>query len=83
MFDYDKDAQRAAEILDQYDLNETLRSCFRNGQDDVHDVIDVIGYKFPELKEVLEDLTTEEFVDYINNKTNYGFWEYIAYRLHS
>lgn len=82
MFEYDKDAKQAVEILDKYDLTKFLYDCYSKGVIDILDILDVLEIKYPELETVLEDLTTDEFMEYICTKYNVRFAEDIRYRLY-
>ena len=82
MFEYDKDAERAAKTLDEYDFTENLSICYDAGYRDPDSIRTNIITNYKELKIVLEDdLTESEFLDYLCERYNVEFEEVITYRM--
>ena len=82
MFEYDKDSQRAAEELDKYDLTQVLSDCYDNGTVEACDIQhEGILVKYPELEDVMDNLTLSEFMLYISIRYGVVFDEVITYRM--
>lgn len=81
MFEYDKESMNAAKALDRYDLLGVLSSCYTSGRRDPSDIQEEITRRFVELKTIIEDLTLDEFMEYLSNRYNIWFEEVISYRL--
>jgi len=82
MFEYDKAAEAAASTLDAYDFTSILISCYDKRERDPWDIKKAIINKHPELKDVLDELSTyDEFMDYLCKKYHVRFEEIIHYSL--
>lgn len=82
MFEYDKDSQKAAEELDKYDLTQVLSDCYDNGTVEAWDIQhEGILVKYPELEDAMDNLTLDEFIEYIQKRYNVVFDEVITYRM--
>lgn len=82
MFDYDQASCKAASALDNYDLTEVLLECRNSGYRDPWDIQEKgIIVNFPELETVLDDLSLDEFMDYLRNRYTVRFDEVISYRM--
>lgn len=63
MFEYDAESMAAAEILNKYDLSDTLR-CFHGV--DLYEVIDNIdSLEIDEVTEAVHNFTADELVTYL------------------
>lgn len=84
MFEYDKYAKAAAEELDKYDFTEILSSCYDEGLRDFWDILDKIIEKHEELDVndgALDNLSSDEIMDYLSTRYNVRFDEIITYRM--
>ena len=82
MFDYDLASEKAAETLDEYDLSGLLLQCYDVGWVDPWDIRErAILVKHPELADALDELSTDEFVEYLTKRYNVRFEEVISYRM--
>ncbi len=81
MFEYDKDAERAAKILDGYDFTENLSLCYDTEKRDPDSIRTNIIVNHRDLEIVLDDLTESEFMDYLCERYNVEFEEVIRYRM--
>ena len=80
MFEYDKASQKAAEQLDNYDLTNILDWCYDANWRDPWDIKEKIRIEYPELDDILDDLSSDEFMEYLTSKYNIKFEEVISYR---
>lgn len=81
MFDYDEYSKAAAEKLDEYDFTEILSLCYDNSLRDPWDIRCKIEDEYNELEDTLDDLSTDEFIEYLSNRYNVYFEEVITYRM--
>lgn len=81
MFDYDKEAHAATEKLNEYDLRPFLVSCYRNDCRDIDDIMDRLPILYPQLESSMDNLSTDEFLDYLRVMYNAHFYEHITYEL--
>ena len=81
MFDYDEYSKAAAEKLDEYDFTEILSSCYDNNLRDPWDIKCEIEDEYGELEDILDDLSVDEFMEYLSNRYDVYFEEVIAYRM--
>lgn len=82
MFDYDLASEKAAATLDEYDLSGLLLQCYDVGWVDPWDIrARAILVKHPELADVLDELSTDEFMEYLTERYNVRFEEVISYRM--
>lgn len=82
MGDYDKIVQLAKEKLNEYDFTELLSDCYDLGLKDIYEIIDSILDEYPELDEdgtPLDDLSTDEIIEYLSKKYNVEFMEQTHY----
>lgn len=71
MFDYDKEAKHAVEILDKYNLTQILRKC--NGKQ-LYDVAKMLESYNQEIANIIFDLSADELGIYLQ-KRYYGHIE--------
>ncbi|MGN0246512.1 MAG: hypothetical protein ACI4DK_11200 [Lachnospiraceae bacterium] len=81
MFEYDEASQKAAEKLDNYDLTNILSWCYDASWRDPWDIKQKIQIEYPELDDILDDLSSDEFMEYLSKKYNVRFEEIISYRM--
>lgn len=82
MFKYDKDAQLAVETLDKYNLISVLKWCVNERVIDIWDIKKTIEQFEPELSEALDDLSTDELMEYLRERYGVRFEEVISYHLY-
>lgn len=85
MFEYDKNAEKAAKELDKYDFTKILNSCYDNRKKDLWDIVDKIIEEFPELDVdcgALDNLSGDEIMEYLSEKYNIGFYEITKYQMY-
>ena len=84
MFEYDKYAKAAVEKLDEYDFTHILSDCYDNGLRSLYDIRDKIAESHKELDAdngALENLSTDEFMEYICARYPVKFEEEITYKM--
>ena len=82
MFEYDDDARRASETLDKYDFTDILSECYDIGMRDPWDILyKGILVRYPELEDTTDNLSTDEFMEYLCKKYHVRFEEIISYRM--
>lgn len=81
MFDYDEDAKRAAEKLDEYDFTITLGECFDSYLRDPYDIRNCIAERYPEVEDALADLAEDEWMEYLSARYPVKFEEIVRYRM--
>lgn len=85
MFDYDADAKAAAEELDKHDLTDNVARCWRMRKTDPWDIKQFIqSESIPEhmeLFESLENLSSDELMEYLGDRYGVRFEEKISYRM--
>lgn len=84
MFEYDKYAKAAAEELDKYDFTEILSSCYDEGLRDFYDILDKIIEEHKELDVddgALDNLASDEIMDYLSARYDVRFDEIVTYRM--
>lgn len=79
MFEYDEASRRAVETLDGYNLTDFISGCYTIGCTNLWDVKDRMAEMFSELEPVLDDLTSDEFMEYLCNRYNVRFEEETSY----
>ena len=86
MFDYDEYASDAVKVLDKYDLRERIDWIIRCGCRDAYDIREIlvedyrnncIGYE--EVEEALENLSLDEFMEYLSVRYGIRWREDITY----
>lgn len=88
MFEYDTSSQQAAEYLDSLDLKARLIQCWEMGKTEVHDLKQsLVALTFePTEKEALEvaleELTADEFLDYLYERYKIRYYEEITYHIY-
>ncbi len=84
MFEYDIDSMLAAQKLDEYDLSSALNQCARNRWCHLQDIREWIGTNvYPELNEVLGELSDNELICYLEERYDVSFEEVFYYWMHS
>ena len=81
MFEYDKAAKITAEKLDKYDFGDILSWCYDANWREPWDIKQKISIEYNELDDVLDDLSSDEFMEYLSEKYNVRFEEIISYRM--
>ena len=81
MFEYDYEAMKAAERLDQYNFKELLSDCYDCGRRNPEDIKDFVEHRHKELKYDLENLSNDEFIEYLETRYPVRFEEVITYRM--
>ena len=84
MFEYDKYAKAAADKLDEYDFTEILSWCYDNGLRDPWDIrckIEDEHYELSVDDGALDNLSIDEFMDYLSEKYSVRFEEVTTYRM--
>lgn len=81
MFDYDKEVKRAVEFLDEYDFSGLLQKCvdIKGTRIEIYEVIEFFAQTVPHLKEEIEALAPDEFMDYLRSRYNIRFEEVSRY----
>lgn len=85
MFEYDTSSQQAAEYLDGLDLKGRLIQSWKIGKTEVYDLkralVDLTFEPTEKeaLEEALEELTIDEFLDYLHERYNINYHEEISY----
>ena len=85
MFEYDEYSKAAAEELDKYDFNEILSSCYDDNANSLWEIVDKIIEKFPELYDgdgALDNLSSDEIMEYLSERYNVRFEEIITYHMY-
>jgi len=82
MFEYDEDAKMASEELDKYNFKYILGLCYDSDIRDPYDIKDYIISSLPELEEILEYLTEDEWMEYLTERYPIRFEEIIKYRMY-
>ena len=65
MFDYDKEAKHAVEILDKYNLTQILKEC--HGEQ-LYDVAKTLESYNQEIADIIFDLSTDELGIYLQER---------------
>lgn len=65
MFDYDKEAKHAVEILDKYNLTQILRKC--HGKQ-LYDVAKILESYNQEIADIIFDLSADELGIYLQER---------------
>lgn len=81
MFEYDYEAMKAAEKLDQYNFKELLSDCYDVGYRKPEDIRDAIEHRYKKLKYDLDNLTDLELMEYLEMRYPIRFEEVITYRM--
>ena len=85
MFDYDKETQSAAKVIDKYDLSGYLESCYLYGPRDPWDIREhIASNSIPfemDLFDALHILSTDEFIEYLEKRYDVQFEEIISYQM--
>ena len=81
MFEYDIGAFLAADKLDEYDFTDTLRYCSDNRFNDSWEIRDEIIEEHKELEEYLDNLSNDEFMEYLEERYNVKFEVVVTYRM--
>jgi hypothetical protein len=79
MFEYSKEAMRAVKEIDKYDLKPAIHWCFKNHKRIYYEVQDKIILEYPSLEQAIEDLTIDEFMEYLRQRYNIIFDEVSTY----
>ena len=82
MFEYDEATNKAAKVLDEYDLTDFLSECGNSGCTNLLDIQEKVVEKFGELETVMDDMTSDEFMEYLCKRYNVKFAEEITYRMY-
>lgn len=83
MFDYDKESRDAAIILDKYDLSKYLEVCIKNHITDSCDLREALmTFCNYEVEKAIEDLSIDEFIEYLTSRYNVSWSDEIRYYIH-
>lgn len=85
MFEYDECSKAAAEELDKYDFTELLSSCYDKEKNGLWDIIDKIIEEHKELDVddgALDNLSSDEIMEYLSEKYNVRFEAITTYRMY-
>lgn len=79
MFDYDEYASEAVKVLDRYDLREKICGCRETWCDDTYEVQQYVTDLFyhegnSEAAEAMENLTLDEFLEYLAVRYGNDLW---------
>lgn len=83
--EYEKIVQAVKDKLDEYDFTDLLSDCYDLGLNDIYEIIDSIDsilYQYLEFDEdgtPLDDLSTDEIMEYLSKKYNVQFVEQTHY----
>lgn len=82
MFEYDTASKKASETLDEYDFADILSECYDIGMRDPWDILHRgILARYPELEDAADNLSVDEFMEYLSNKYHVRFEEVISYQM--
>lgn len=81
MFEYNMGAFIAARELDEYDLTDTLRYCYYNKYRDPEGIMYKIIEEHKELEEYLDNLSIDEFMEYLEETYDIKFDVVVTYRM--
>jgi hypothetical protein len=81
MFEYDENAKLASEELDNYDFTGILSLCYDNGLREPWDIRCRIEDEYTELEDALDNLSNDEFMEYLSKRYNVEFKEIITYSM--
>lgn len=81
MFEYDYDAMKAAEKLDQYNFKDILSDCYDNDMRNPERIRNIIEFRYKELIYDLDNLTNDEFIEYLEARYPVRFEEVVTYRM--
>lgn len=79
MFEYDAESMAAAEMLNKYDLTDVLKNIHGADVYEVLDCLDELGND--EISESIHNLTTDEFVTYLETRYKMRSEEVVHYAL--
>ena len=69
MFDYDENAKKAAQVLDQYNFTSMLKDCYGVS---IYEIIDQLTQYNENVADALNDLSSDEVADYLYQR--YGMY---------
>lgn len=83
MFEYDELSSNAVKILDKYNLEDEILQCKKRGYLDPYDIRDYIQMLTSnlELIDALEELSLDEFMEYLTERYKIRWQEIISYRM--
>ena len=83
MFNYDENASNAAKVLDKYNFKEDIDICKQNNTMSDYNLYDHIVDKYPkEVEDALDNLTYDEFRDYMTIRYGVQWRETISYSMY-
>ena len=83
MFEYDELASQAAKILDKCNFSEEIERCKDLKIQDPHDVREYIALHYLwDIREELENLSIDEFMEYLTIRYNVRWQEVSYYKMH-
>ena len=65
MFDYDENAKKAAQVLDQYNFTAILKECHIVS---IHEIIDQLTQYNENVADALDDLSSDEVASYLHQR---------------
>jgi len=82
MFEYDELASNAVKVLDKYNFKEEIAHCRDARWLSPDDIREHIGFENEgEVEEALEDLSLDEFMEYLTARYKIRWQEIISYRM--
>jgi hypothetical protein len=83
MFKYDELVSNAVKILDEYNLEDEILQCKKRGYLDPYDMRDYIQMLTSnlELIDALEELSLDEFMEYLTARYKIRWQEIVSYRM--
>lgn len=82
MFEYDELASNAVKVLDEYNLKDSIVRCKELGYLDVHMVLNYLEtFEDSEVFGALQDLSTDEFMEYVTTRYGIKWAEIIKYEM--
>lgn len=83
MFDYDEESRNAVITLDKYDLSKYLEGCVKGHITDSWEVREALMlFCNDEIEKAIEDLSIDEFIEYLTSRYNVSWSDEIRYHIH-
>jgi hypothetical protein len=83
MFEYDKLASEAVKVLDRCDFSEEIESCKQSKIRDAYDIREYIERNYLwEVREALDNLSLDEFMEYLTARYNVRWQEISHYEMY-
>ena len=83
MFEYDELASEAVKVLDRCDFSEEIEACIRSKIRDAYDIREYIERNYLwEVREALDNLALDEFMEYLTARYNVRWQEVSHYEMY-